>query len=75
MRGNPWWNKIDVGLNSGHWSWRRNFLQEKNVISIKSEGGWREEGQFSNVIYINDEYERPENWALGHTGSDLRFRR
>ena len=35
--------------------WRRNFLLEKNVISIKSGGGRREEGQFSNVIYIDDE--------------------
>ena len=40
---NPQCNEIDVGLNSGEWSWRRNFLRNKNVISIKGEGGWREE--------------------------------
>ena len=24
-RANPWYNEIDVGLNIGHWSWRRNL--------------------------------------------------
>ena len=44
IRGNPQWNKIDVRLNSGHWSWEEISCERIEECHQHKEWGWLKRG-------------------------------